>query len=177
MASKNYFRTLHTTACDIVARVQQTTLQQTYQAQSNCSNFPFAKFINCIFLSWCASCTFYVHIFLSYVLQLANPLLDIEISVDAAEFLWSHGVISDELLAIKKKVCNDSRYFLEVIHNNISKECLEMNENTLEEVGNFTDIGDLTRPICLSSTTQSSFMGDLANAKVYGVSWIVLSVE
>ncbi|XP_019167212.1 PREDICTED: serine carboxypeptidase-like 46 [Ipomoea nil] len=34
-------------------------------------------------------------------IALGNPLLDIEISMNAAEFLWYHGAISDDLLAMK----------------------------------------------------------------------------
>lgn len=106
--------------------------------------------------------------FSSYVLQLGNPLLDSQISIDADEFLWSHGVISDELLALKKTVCNDATYFLELMHNNLTKECKDIFRDMMEEVGNETDPGDLLIPICLSptSTTQTAFLGNLADAKV-----------
>ncbi|XP_027099430.1 serine carboxypeptidase-like 46 [Coffea arabica] len=99
-------------------------------------------------------------------IALGNPLLDSEISIDASEFLWSHGVISDDMLAMKKTVCNDSRYFVERIHKNLSKDCLDMYGTMREEVGNDTDPGDLIMPPCLSPTTQSTFLGGPADAKV-----------
>ncbi|KAK4380458.1 hypothetical protein RND71_002320 [Anisodus tanguticus] len=37
-------------------------------------------------------------------LQLGNPLIDIEISVRSAEYLWAHGVISDELICKERSV-------------------------------------------------------------------------
>ncbi|CAL5428872.1 unnamed protein product [Camellia sinensis] len=39
-------------------------------------------------------------------IALGNPLLDIEISVNDAEYLWSHGVISDEMLMLKNTVAS-----------------------------------------------------------------------
>lgn len=115
--------------------------------------------------------------FSSYALQLGNPLLDIEISIDASDFLWSHGVISDEMLAMKKTVCNDSRYFVERIHKNLSKGCLDMYRNMREEVGDDTDSGDLIIPICISPTRQSAFLGDLTDAKVHEIYKLFLLVD
>ncbi|KAG8498886.1 hypothetical protein CXB51_005341 [Gossypium anomalum] len=88
----------------------------------------------------------------SYAGQLANPLLDPDISVINAEFLWSHGVISDETLLLSKTVCNASRHLKESIHQNLSKECIHVLNKLEEEMGSYTDPGDLILPICLSPT-------------------------
>lgn len=105
-------------------------------------------------------------------MQLGNPLLDIEISVQDADYLWSHGVISDEMLVLKKAVCNDSKYILEQINHNLSKACAEVFKELGDEVGSYTDTGDLLMPICQSpSAIEQSisyrFHADL-HAKVSG---------
>ncbi|CAL5355114.1 unnamed protein product [Camellia sinensis] len=88
-------------------------------------------------------------------IALGNPLLDIEISVNDAEFLWSHGVISDEMLMLKNTVCNESKYLLEFIHHNLSKECANVFQRMKEEMGSDTDTSDLLLPTCLlPSVTQ-----------------------
>ncbi|OIT24634.1 serine carboxypeptidase-like 45 [Nicotiana attenuata] len=84
-------------------------------------------------------------------IALGNPLLDLEISVKSAEYLWSHGAISDELLTMRRKICNETRFLLESIHNNVSNECMKVSELTDEEMGNDIDMGDLLAPTCVSS--------------------------
>ncbi|KAF5939054.1 hypothetical protein HYC85_023313 [Camellia sinensis] len=82
-------------------------------------------------------------------IALGNPLLDIKISVNDAEYLWSHGVISDEMLMLKNTVCNESKYLLELIHHNLSKECTKVFQRMQEEMGSDTDTHDLLLPTCL----------------------------
>ncbi|OMO58711.1 Peptidase S10, serine carboxypeptidase, partial [Corchorus capsularis] len=96
-------------------------------------------------------------------MQLGNPLLDVEISVNNAEFLWSHGVISDEMLFMQKTVCNESRYLKESLHHNLSTECINVFNKQDEEMGSYTDPGDLISPICLSpnSLVQTVYQGAL----------------
>ncbi|KAH0780969.1 hypothetical protein KY290_000567 [Solanum tuberosum] len=97
-------------------------------------------------------------------IALGNPLLDLEISVKSSEYLWSHGAISDELLTMKRTICNETRLLLESIHNNMSNECSEVWELTNEEMGSDTDMGDLLAPICVSSGAagQLGVLGTLA---------------
>ncbi|KAK4736939.1 hypothetical protein R3W88_000636 [Solanum pinnatisectum] len=97
-------------------------------------------------------------------IALGNPLLDLEISVKSSEYLWSHGAISDELLTMKRTICNETRLLLESIHNNMSNECSEVWELTNEEMGSDTDMGDLLAPICESSGAagQLGVLGKLA---------------
>ncbi|XP_022776921.1 serine carboxypeptidase-like 45 isoform X2 [Durio zibethinus] len=97
------------------------------------------------------------------ILQLGNPLLDLEISVNNDEFLWSHGVISDEMLMLRKIKCNEPRYLKESIHQNLSKECIDVLKKQEEEMGSYTDPGDLILPICLSPTVlgQTVYHGAL----------------
>ncbi|KAK6280793.1 hypothetical protein POUND7_014618 [Theobroma cacao] len=96
-------------------------------------------------------------------IALGNPLLDLEISVNNAEFLWSHGVISDEMLMLRKTVCSESRSLKESLHRNLSKQCIDVLNKEQEEIGSYTDPGDLILPICLSSTVlgQTVYQGAL----------------
>nr|XP_016478126.1 PREDICTED: serine carboxypeptidase-like 44 [Nicotiana tabacum] len=97
-------------------------------------------------------------------LQLGNPLLDIEISVKSAEYLWSHGVISDELLDMQRTICNETRYVLEYIRNETSNECSKVWELRTEEMGNDTVKDDILLPTCVTSNTagQLQALGNLA---------------
>lgn len=98
-------------------------------------------------------------------MQLGNPLLDLEISVKSSEYLWSHGAISDELLTMKRTICNETRLLLESIHHNMSNECSKVWDLTNEEMGSDTDTGDLLAPICVSSGVagQLGVLGKLAS--------------
>ncbi|XP_059278296.1 serine carboxypeptidase-like 45 [Lycium ferocissimum] len=84
-------------------------------------------------------------------IALGNPLLDIEISVRSAEYLWAHGVISDELLDMQTTICNETRYMLEYIHNDISNECAEVLKLGMEEMGNEIVKDDILLPACVSA--------------------------
>ncbi|KAM3264976.1 hypothetical protein P3L10_001970 [Capsicum annuum] len=99
-------------------------------------------------------------------IALGNPLLDLEISVKSADYLWSHGVISDELLTMKRTICDETKLLLESIHNNTSKECLDVWELTNEEMGSDTDMGDLLAPICVSSSAAGQ-LEPLENSAQY----------
>nr|GMD95674.1 serine carboxypeptidase-like 45 [Ipomoea batatas] len=79
-------------------------------------------------------------------IALGNPLLDIDISIDAAEFLWSHGAISDDLLEMKRSICNDTR------------ECALVYDATGEEMGDDIDSSDLLLPICLSENAKQQMI-------------------
>ncbi|OMO82413.1 Peptidase S10, serine carboxypeptidase [Corchorus olitorius] len=94
-------------------------------------------------------------------IALGNPLLDLVISIDSTEFLWSHGLISDELLMLTKTVCNRPRYLNESLNGNLSKECIGVFNKQYEEIGSYTDFGDLILPLCTSTSLlgQSLYLG------------------
>ncbi|WOH12688.1 hypothetical protein DCAR_0832195 [Daucus carota subsp. sativus] len=87
---------------------------------------------------------------------LGNPLLDIEISVEAGEFLWSHGAISDETLYLEKTVCNNSKFLQEYIHSGWSEGCNDVFNRVSDEMGADVLSDDLLLPICLSSSTSTT---------------------
>ncbi|KAG5629603.1 hypothetical protein H5410_001320 [Solanum commersonii] len=98
-------------------------------------------------------------------IALGNPLLDIDISVKAAEYLWAHGVISDELLDMHKTICNETKFMMEYTHNEtISNECAKVMELKTEEMGKDIVKYDILLPKCVSSDAagQLKALGNLA---------------
>ncbi|EOY20317.1 Serine carboxypeptidase 46 [Theobroma cacao] len=85
-------------------------------------------------------------------IALGNPLLDLDISVLAGDFLWSHGAISDETLFLEKTVCNDSKYLREYVHDKWSEGCNDVFNRVEDEVGVDVGLDDLLLPTCLSSS-------------------------
>ncbi|MCD9645834.1 hypothetical protein HAX54_035130 [Datura stramonium] len=96
-------------------------------------------------------------------IALGNPLLDIEKSMRSAEYLWAHGIISDELLDMQRTICNETRFMLEYIYNHMSNECMKVVERTKEEMGNDIVTDDILLPKCVSSgaTGQLRVLGNL----------------
>ncbi|KAF9604093.1 hypothetical protein IFM89_002768 [Coptis chinensis] len=87
-------------------------------------------------------------------IALGNPLLDLDISINAADYLWSHGAISDETLLLEKTVCNDSRYLREYYHDKLSQECNDIFNKVSDEIGLGIDRNDLLLPKCLSTMIE-----------------------
>ncbi|MBA0843228.1 hypothetical protein Goarm_000437, partial [Gossypium armourianum] len=75
-----------------------------------------------------------------------HPLLDWEISIDNTKIFWSHGVISDELLELRKTICNCWRYEKEFIHQTLLKKCNDMRNKEAKEIGEYTYSSDLILP-------------------------------
>ncbi|KAK9090663.1 hypothetical protein Sjap_023840 [Stephania japonica] len=90
-------------------------------------------------------------------IAIGNPLLDLDISVNNEDYLWSHGAISDEALKLQKTVCNQSRILRESLSGNVSKECIYVSDRVDEEIGDDVDYSDILLPMCLSSGTTQQF--------------------
>ncbi|KAF9604207.1 hypothetical protein IFM89_004913 [Coptis chinensis] len=87
-------------------------------------------------------------------LLLSHPNLDI--SITSGDYLWSHGALSDETLALEKTICNDSTFWKQRVHGNLSSACTEVYTRVSAEVGNI-DSSDILLPLCLSSTNAVQF--------------------
>ncbi|XP_037491693.1 serine carboxypeptidase-like 45 [Jatropha curcas] len=88
---------------------------------------------------------------------LGNPLLDLDISVLAGDYLWAHGAISDETLMLDKTVCNDSKNIREYVHDLRSQGCNDVFNRVADEIGDDVARVDLLSPICLSTTSMEQF--------------------
>ncbi|KAI3928694.1 hypothetical protein MKW98_024295 [Papaver atlanticum] len=89
-------------------------------------------------------------------IALGNPLLDLDISINAADYLWSHGAISDATLKLLKTVCNDSRFVREHVHGIRTQGCKDVFNIVGDEIGVDIDRNDLLLPQCLSLPSLSS---------------------
>ncbi|KAK3410096.1 hypothetical protein EUGRSUZ_J02128 [Eucalyptus grandis] len=92
---------------------------------------------------------------------LGNPLLDLDISIQAGDYLWAHGAIWDEMLYLERTVCNNSKYMREYLYDQYSDECncvLNIRVNT--EVGKDVQFDNLLLRDCpLSSSSNSEQRG------------------
>lgn len=82
--------------------------------------------------------------------------MDLDISVLAGDYLWSHGAISDETLMLEKTVCNDSQYLREYVHDHMSQGCNDVFNRVSEEISQDVEPDDLLLPQCLSSSTSAA---------------------
>ncbi|CAK9186129.1 unnamed protein product [Ilex paraguariensis] len=90
-------------------------------------------------------------------IALGNPLLDLDISVLAGNYLWSHGAISDDTLSLENRVCNNSRYWRELVHDQLSQGCIDVFNRVRAEMSHEVDNGDLLLPECLPSSSSEQF--------------------
>jgi len=93
-------------------------------------------------------------------IAIGNPLLDFFTDFNArAEFLWSHGLISDPTYNNMKTGCNYTRYVDEYYRGTVSSTCEDVYSTVSMEVSQYIDRYDVTLDICLSSVgTQKSKM-------------------
>ncbi|KAA8548004.1 hypothetical protein F0562_004433 [Nyssa sinensis] len=100
-------------------------------------------------------------------IALGNPLLDLDISVLAGDYLWSHGAISDETLMLEKTVCNDSKYLREYVHDQWSQGCNDVFNRVAEEISDDVERDDLLLPNCLSSSANQQFKPKGMHGKIH----------
>ncbi|KAL5724992.1 hypothetical protein ACHQM5_008189 [Ranunculus cassubicifolius] len=86
-------------------------------------------------------------------------------TVNAADYLWTHGAISDETLLLERTVCNDSSNVRAYVHEKFSQGCNDVFNRVADEVGASIDRNDLLLPKCLSSNKaeQLKFKGKQAD--------------
>ncbi|KAF3774013.1 Serine carboxypeptidase II-1 [Nymphaea thermarum] len=104
-------------------------------------------------------------------IALGNPLLDVAgciltvrrsslriSSSTRAEFLWSHGVISDSTYRIFSRNCTYSRYLSETYRGNVSSICVLVMSTVKREMSKFVDAYDVTLDVCISSLKMQSLV-------------------
>jgi len=85
-------------------------------------------------------------------ISIGNPLLDFITDLNArAEFLWSHGLVSDPTYNKMKTGCNYSRLLDEAFRGGVSSTCEHIYLTVSMEISKFIDKYDVTLESCLSS--------------------------
>ncbi|TQD82668.1 hypothetical protein C1H46_031781 [Malus baccata] len=93
-------------------------------------------------------------------IALGNPVLEFATDLNSqAEFLWSHGLISDSTYTMFTSVCNYSRYVSEYYRHSVSPVCSRVMSQVTKETSQFVDKYDVTLDVCISSVlSQSKFI-------------------
>ncbi|XP_057866751.1 serine carboxypeptidase-like 45 [Cryptomeria japonica] len=103
-------------------------------------------------------------------IAIGNPFFDIDISINNGEFMWSHGLISDETYQLTQTICNNSRLWTEkYLDQNTSEACNNTFKKVYAESGDINDY-DVTLGICLDEKKISKLQGGiLSNFEKNGV--------
>ncbi|XP_011036159.1 PREDICTED: serine carboxypeptidase-like 45 isoform X1 [Populus euphratica] len=90
-------------------------------------------------------------------IALGNPVLEYSTDFNSrAEFLWSHGLISDTTYKMFTTVCNYSRYVSEYYRGSVSPQCSRVMNQVTRETSRFVDKYDVTLDVCISSVLSQS---------------------
>lgn len=92
-------------------------------------------------------------------IALGNPLLEFNTDFNSrAEYLWSHGLISDSTYEIFTRVCNYSRIMRQIKSGTLGGICERVNELVFTEVSKYIDSYDVTLDVCLSPPYQQLYV-------------------
>ncbi|PWA83526.1 peptidase S10, serine carboxypeptidase, Alpha/Beta hydrolase fold protein [Artemisia annua] len=100
-------------------------------------------------------------------IAIGNPLLDIDISVLAGDYLWAHGAISDKTLMLEKTVCNDSTFLREYAKSGWSQGCNDVFNRVQDEVSLDVPFDDMLLPKCMSTPSSQQFKSQGLHAKAH----------
>ncbi|XP_019167199.1 PREDICTED: serine carboxypeptidase-like 46 [Ipomoea nil] len=88
-------------------------------------------------------------------IALGNPILE-KMSLSNVEHLWYHGIISEEVYGMQKKVCNATTMIDEFLSGELSEYCSDIEIMLSEEIGHDMDKENLVFQSCESSSISSS---------------------
>ncbi|XP_012090606.1 serine carboxypeptidase-like 45 isoform X2 [Jatropha curcas] len=90
-------------------------------------------------------------------IALGNPVLEFATDLNSrAEYLWSHGLISDSTYKMFTSACNYSRYVSEYYRDSVSSICSRVMSLVNKETSRFVDKYDVTLDVCISSVLSQS---------------------
>lgn len=97
--------------------------------------------------------------------QIGNPLLEFNTDFNSrAEFLWSHGLISDATYNQFTVTCNYSSIRRQAASGGLSPVCSAVIRRVSSEISRFVDTYDVTLDVCLSSVElQSEVLNQLVS--------------
>ncbi|KAL9427852.1 hypothetical protein AB3S75_029938 [Citrus x aurantiifolia] len=96
-------------------------------------------------------------------IAIGNPLLEFNTDFNSrAEFLWSHGLISDSTYDIFTRVCNYSQIRRQYASGSLTAVCSQVISQVSREISRFVDTYDVTLDVCLPSVLlQSKILSQL----------------
>ncbi|KAL5564855.1 hypothetical protein UlMin_028019 [Ulmus minor] len=90
-------------------------------------------------------------------IAVGNPVLEYSTDFNSrAEYLWSHGLISDSTYKMFTSVCNYSRYVSEYYRDAVSPSCFNVMARVNTETSQFVDKYDVTLDVCIPSLFSQS---------------------
>ncbi|OAY48026.1 serine carboxypeptidase-like 45 [Manihot esculenta] len=90
-------------------------------------------------------------------IALGNPVLEFATDLNSrAEYLWSHGLISDWTYKMFTTSCNYSRYVSEYYRDSVSSICSRVMNLVNTETSRFVDKYDVTLDVCIPSILSQS---------------------
>ncbi|KAK6124818.1 hypothetical protein DH2020_041434 [Rehmannia glutinosa] len=90
-------------------------------------------------------------------IAIGNPLLEFNTDFNSrAEYLWSHGLISDAAYNQFTFVCNYSQIRRQAEIGTLTPDCSRVIKQVSSEISRFVDTYDVTLDVCLSSVLQQS---------------------
>ncbi|CAN1257958.1 Serine carboxypeptidase-like 46 [Linum perenne] len=94
--------------------------------------------------------------------MMGSPLLDFNTDMGSiGDFLWSHGLISDDTNRMMRTSCNGSRWLREIFSGSpFSAGCKAVDDQLTAEIPSLLDIQDVSSDVCLSLFPPMQ-MGDL----------------
>ncbi|KAG2683642.1 hypothetical protein I3760_10G041600 [Carya illinoinensis] len=94
---------------------------------------------------------------------IGNPLLEFNTDFNSrAEFLWSHGLISDSTYQSFTSVCNNSQLRRQQTNGPLTPICADVDRKVKREIGNYIDGYDVSLDVCLPAVhSQSQVLNQL----------------
>ncbi|GMY19567.1 serine carboxypeptidase-like 45, partial [Fagus crenata] len=98
---------------------------------------------------------------------IGNPLLEFNTDFNSkAEFLWSHGLISDSTYEIFTSICNYSQIRRQSASGSLTPDCSGVIRQASSEISKFIDTYDVTLDVCLPSLfSQSKVLNQLQDTE------------
>ncbi|KAH7511722.1 hypothetical protein FEM48_Zijuj12G0013000 [Ziziphus jujuba var. spinosa] len=93
-------------------------------------------------------------------IAIGNPLLEFNTDFNSrAEYLWSHGLISDSTYESFTSVCNNSQIRRQIIQTGtLTPVCAEVYSLVSRQVSKLIDAYDVTLDVCVSSLSSQSLV-------------------
>ncbi|KAF7148356.1 hypothetical protein RHSIM_Rhsim03G0035200 [Rhododendron simsii] len=85
-------------------------------------------------------------------IAIGNPLLEFNTDFNSkGDYLWSHGLVSDDTYQLFNNACNYSQIRRQAQNDGLTPVCSQVSKQASREISKFIDRYDVTLDVCLSS--------------------------